>query len=130
MVVTNTMICRCSLIMIGITRKFIILYTMMKYENKNCLFPEGAIGGVRRCSVKKVFLKILLNFQENTQACNFIKKETLTQVLSCEFCEISKNTSSYSTPPMSPSGKRQFLFSYLIIVFNMMNFLVIPIIIL
>ena len=25
-------------------------------------------------------------------ACNFIKKETLTQVFSCEFCEISKNT--------------------------------------
>ena len=26
------------------------------------------------------------------QACNFIKKETLTQVFSCEFCEISNNT--------------------------------------
>ena len=26
------------------------------------------------------------------QACNSIKKETLAQVLSCEFCEISKNT--------------------------------------
>ena len=25
------------------------------------------------------------------QACNFIKKETLVQVLSCKFCEISKN---------------------------------------
>ena len=24
--------------------------------------------------------------------CNFIKKETLAQVLSCEFCKISKNT--------------------------------------
>ena len=26
------------------------------------------------------------------EACNFIKKETLAQVFSCEFCEISKNT--------------------------------------
>ena len=26
------------------------------------------------------------------QACNFIKKETLTEVFSCEFYEISKNT--------------------------------------
>ena len=26
------------------------------------------------------------------EACNFIKKGTLTQVFSCEFCEISKNT--------------------------------------
>ena len=27
-----------------------------------------------------------------SQSCNFIKKETLAQVFSCEFCEISKNT--------------------------------------
>ena len=26
------------------------------------------------------------------EACNFIKKETLAQVFSCEFCEISNNT--------------------------------------
>ena len=28
-------------------------------------------------------------------ACNFIKKESLAQVFSCEFCEISKNTSGW-----------------------------------
>ena len=36
------------------------------------------------------------NSQQNTcacaSACNFIKKETLAQVFSCEFCKISKNT--------------------------------------
>ena len=37
-------------------------------------------------------------------ACNFIKKETLTQVFSCEFCEISKNIFSYRTPPVAASG--------------------------
>ena len=26
------------------------------------------------------------------QACNFVKKQTLAEVFSCEFCEISKNT--------------------------------------
>ena len=31
-------------------------------------------------------------FLEISQAYNFIKKETLVQVFSCEFCEISKNT--------------------------------------
>ena len=31
-------------------------------------------------------------------ACNFIKKETLAQVFSCEFCQISKNTFTYRTP--------------------------------
>ena len=47
---------------------------------------------------------MLQNSQENTCArasfliklkassCSFIKKETLAQMFSCEFCEISKNT--------------------------------------
>ena len=46
---------------------------------------------VRRYSVKKVFL-------EKNCACNFIKKETLAQVFSCEFCKISKNT--FLTEPL------------------------------
>ena len=41
---------------------------------------------VRRCSVKKVPLEI------SPQACNFIEKDSLAKVFSCEFCEISKNT--------------------------------------
>ena len=36
-------------------------------------------------------------------ACNFIKKETLAQVFSCEICETSKNTFSYRTPPVAAS---------------------------
>ena len=60
---------------------------------------ESATGGVL---YKKMFLKISINLQENTcarvsfliklLACNFIKRETLAQVFSCEFWEISKNT--------------------------------------
>ena len=58
----------------------------------------------RKCSVKKMFLEIPQNSQENTcarvsfliklqaSACNFIKKEALTQVFSCEFCENFRNT--------------------------------------
>ena len=37
------------------------------------------------------------------EACNFIKKETLAQVFSCEFCEIAKNTFSFRTPPVAAS---------------------------
>ena len=37
------------------------------------------------------------------QVCNFIKKEALAQVFSCEFCKISKNTFSYRTPPVAAS---------------------------
>ena len=56
-----------------------------------------------RCSVRKVVLRNFakftgkhlcqsLLFNNVPGPCNFIKKETLAQVFSCEFCEISKNT--------------------------------------
>ena len=40
-----------------------------------------------------------------------LKKETLAQVFSCEFCEISKNTFYYRTPLVSdhPKNKEGFL---------------------
>ena len=63
-----------------------------------------------------MFLEILQNSQENAcvrvsffiincrpQACNFVKKEILTQAFSCEFCKISKNTFSYRAPPLAAS---------------------------
>ena len=37
------------------------------------------------------------------RVCNFIKKETLAQVFSCEFCEISKNTFLYRAPLVAAS---------------------------
>ena len=50
-------------------------------------FPEAV---AQICSVKKVFLQN--HKKTRALACNFIKKETLAQIFSCEFCEISKNT--------------------------------------
>ena len=62
----------------------------------------------QRCSIKKVFLEISQNSQENTCAKasflkNFIKQETLEHVFSCEFCEISKNTFLHRTPLVAAS---------------------------
>ena len=37
------------------------------------------------------------------QVCNFIKRETLAQMFSCEFRKISKNTFCYRTPPVAAS---------------------------
>ena len=34
----------------------------------------------------------LLVWKLQVETCNFIKKETLAEVFSCEFCEISNNT--------------------------------------
>ena len=58
---------------------------------------------------RKVFLKISQNSQEKpvpeslfneatSKACNFIKKETMTQVFSCKYCETYKNSFFYRTP--------------------------------
>ena len=38
-------------------------------------------------------------------------KKTLAQVLSCEFCEIPKNTFSYKTPSVAASAQQTFTFS-------------------
>ena len=43
---------------------------------------------------------VLRNFAK-PEACNFIKKETLAQMFSCEFCQISKNTFSYRIAPVA-----------------------------
>ena len=54
------------------------------------------------CSDKNNSRQTLANHTPG--ACNFIKKETLAQVLSCEFCEIYKNTFYYRTPLVAASG--------------------------
>ena len=75
----------------------------------------------RKFLVKNVFSEISQNSQENTcardsffdkvaglrsKAFNFIKKETLAQVFSREFCQISKNTFFYRIPPVATSAMR------------------------
>ena len=73
----------------------------------NVLKQTTTTGAVtRRCSVKKVFLEILPNLQENTCArvSFLIKLQTLTQVFFREFCEIFMNTFSYRTPPVAASA--------------------------
>ena len=64
-----------------------------------------------------MFLEISQNSQESTStresflkklqalACSFIKKETLAQVFSCEFCKICENFFSYRIPPLAISER-------------------------
>ena len=48
---------------------------------------------------------------QSFRSCNFIKKETLTEVFSCEFCEICKNTFFYGKPLVPASGRYNALCS-------------------
>ena len=64
--------------------------------------PRGVL--LKRCSWKFAKFKGKhLHLKLQVSVCNSIKKETLTQVFSCEFYEISKNTFPYRTPLLAPS---------------------------
>ena len=52
----------------------------------------------------------LFSIKLQTDACSFIKKETLAQVFSCEFSEISKNTFFYRTLPVAASDYSLLLY--------------------
>ena len=81
------------------------------------IFGKEKIQLVLTCSVKKVFLEIWQNSQKNTCArtsfnkvagfrpATLLKKETLAQMLFCEFCEISKNTFLYRTRLVAASER-------------------------
>ena len=76
-------------------------------------------AGSDRSSHPEVFCKkdVLRNFAKFTgkhlgqrrQAYNFIKKETLAQVFSCEFWEIFKKTFFHITPLVAACGMRAFI---------------------
>ena len=68
---------------------------------------------VKVCS-ESVTIPLKIIFDESwkilTEADNLIKKETLAQVFSCEFCEISKNTSLHRTPLVAASDYSKNIF--------------------
>ena len=63
-------------------------------------------------------------FLERSQACNFIKKKTLAQVFSCEFCDFSKNTYFYRTPLVAASASAQQTMNSRLAVINLRNMLI------
>ena len=102
------------------------LFDIYKRNNASVKYLNGLDFELNSISNKKAFAQrhsprgvtevVLRNFTKFTEkhlcqglffnkvageACNFIKKETLIQVFSCEFCEISKNIFSYRTPPVT-----------------------------
>ena len=70
-----------------------------------------------RSSVKKRVIRNFTKFTENTcigvsfyaEACNFIKKETLAQVFSFEFCDIFKNTYFTGSPGVWATASAQLV---------------------
>ena len=72
------------------------------YGNGGSSRPEvfckkGVLRNFAKFTGKHLCQSLLFN-KVVGQACNFIKKDTLAQVFSCEFCEISKSTFFHRTP--------------------------------
>ena len=87
------------------------------YINVTSYIKKQSPGGVPQKGVLKNFTiftgkkcdRLYFSIKLQAQACNFIKKETLVQVFSCEFYETSKNIFSYGTPPVAASLFSVFL---------------------
>ena len=104
---------------------FLISLVCFSYRNIsliNMTFPRMSLSKnwqSDRSSLPEVFCKrcVLRNFAIFTgkhlcqSLCNFVKQETLAQVFSCEFCEISKNTFFHRTPLVAASGQNRTLFA-------------------
>ena len=72
--------------------KFFKLAFLLNTQGKMFFLYRGRFRSSHgRCSVKIVFLKISQISQENT-CIGDSKKEAPTQLFSCEYCEIFKNT--------------------------------------
>ena len=79
-----------------VIKKEICWYGRLTITQNLSTYIYNSEAVAQKYSVKKMFLEISQNSQENTCArVSFLvnlQAETLALVLSCEFCEISKNT--------------------------------------
>ena len=75
-----------------------LIYTLRKSGKSNIrssrlevLCRKGVLRNFEKFTGKLLCQSLFL-IKLHAEVCNYFKKETLAQVFSCEFCEISKNT--------------------------------------
>ena len=75
---------------------------MWKYRKSRpeVFCKKGVLKNVAKFTGKHQYQRLFFN-KVTGLACNFIKKESLTQVFYCEFHEISKNTFFYRVPQVA-----------------------------
>ena len=67
---------------------------LYRSTHQRCSVKKGALGKFSKIHRKRICARASFLIKLQSEVCNFVKKETLTQVFPCEFCEISKNTFS------------------------------------
>ena len=72
-------------------------------ENPEMFCKKDVLQNFAKFTGKHLCQSLYFN-KVTVYACNFIKKETLAQVFSCKFSEMSKKKFSYRTPPVAASA--------------------------
>ena len=86
-----------------ITFNFFKSFALQRNSRPEVFCEKGVLRNFARFTGKLLCQSVFFNKVAGAAACNFIEKETLAQVFSCEFCEISKNTFSYRMPLVAAS---------------------------
>ena len=73
-------------------RLFLVMNEKLMYRSSHqrCSIGIGVLKNFKKFTGKHLYQSLIFN--KVAGPCNFIKKEALAQVFSCEFCEIFKNT--------------------------------------
>ena len=70
---------------------------------------KGVLRNFAKFTGKHLCQSLFFSIKLQASVCNFIIKEALAQVFSCEFCEISQNIFSHRTAPVAASVFRILL---------------------
>ena len=65
-------------------------FILIRRSHRGCSVRKGVYRNIAKLTEKHLCQSLFL-IKLQAEACNFIKKETLAQVFSCEFSEISKS---------------------------------------
>ena len=90
---------------------------MNKSSHRRCSIKEGVLKNFWKFTGKHLCQSLIFNKVTGFRSATSFKKETLAEVLSCEFCENFKNNFFYRTTPVDASDsaikvQRKHVFMY------------------
>ena len=86
------------------------LFAYSRSSRPEVFCKNGVLRNFAKFTGKHLCQNLFFNKVAGLRPATLLKRETLAQVFSFEFCEISKNTFSYRTPPVAASvtGRSKF----------------------
>ena len=90
-------------------QKLSLQLVKLRRSHQRCSIKKGGLTNFGKFTGKHLCHSLFFN-KVSGLACNFIKKETLAQVFSCQFWEISKNTFFQRTHMVAASAINPFQF--------------------